>query len=95
MQIQYNNEQEIDEATIKKIKDIIDHQFDLEIYLKQREVATIKQEITKAETILRDLKLAVEKGILIHCFSFETFMLNFLIFRICSSFLTRIGALHP
>lgn len=51
-----------DESTRKKIIDIIDHQFDLEIYLKQREVATIRQEITKAESILEDLKSAVENG---------------------------------
>lgn len=49
-----------DESTRKKIIDIIDHQFDLEIYLKQREVATIKREIAKAESVLQDLKLAVE-----------------------------------
>ncbi|CEP11888.1 hypothetical protein [Parasitella parasitica] len=49
-----------DEATKKKIVDIIDHQFDLEIYLKQREVATIRNEIAKAESALHDLKLAVE-----------------------------------
>ncbi|KAG2200471.1 hypothetical protein INT47_011451 [Mucor saturninus] len=49
-----------DESTRKKITDIIDHQFDLEIYLKQREVATIRQEIAKAESILEDLKSAVE-----------------------------------
>lgn len=53
---------EIDESTRKKIIDIIDHQFDLEIYLKQREVATIKREIAKAESVLQDLKLAVENG---------------------------------
>ncbi|CAO3643196.1 unnamed protein product [Mucor hiemalis] len=49
-----------DESTRKRIIDIIDHQFDLEIYLKQREVATIKREIAKAESVLEDLKLAVE-----------------------------------
>ncbi|GAA5816070.1 hypothetical protein MFLAVUS_009592 [Mucor flavus] len=49
-----------DESTRKKITDIIDHQFDLEIYLKQKEVATIRQEIAKAESILQDLKAAVE-----------------------------------
>lgn len=52
-----------DESTKQKIIDIIDHQFDLEIYLKQKEVATIRQEITKAESILEDLKAAVENGI--------------------------------
>ncbi|KAI8980462.1 hypothetical protein BDB01DRAFT_851750 [Pilobolus umbonatus] len=52
-----------DEATRKKITDIIDHQFDLEIYLKQREVATIKQEIEKAENVLKDLKLAIENDV--------------------------------
>lgn len=54
----------IDESTRKKIIDIIDHQFDLEIYLKQREVATIKREIAKAESVLEDLKLAVENGMI-------------------------------
>ncbi|KAL0137229.1 hypothetical protein V8B55DRAFT_1129326 [Mucor lusitanicus] len=49
-----------DQETRQKIVDIINHQFDLEIYLKQREVATIRNEITKAEHVLQDLKLAVE-----------------------------------
>ncbi|KAI7901072.1 uncharacterized protein BX663DRAFT_562767 [Cokeromyces recurvatus] len=49
-----------DESTKKKIIDIINHQFDLEIYLKQRELSTIRQEIAKAENILNDLKQAVE-----------------------------------
>ncbi|KAG0799353.1 hypothetical protein G6F57_004864 [Rhizopus arrhizus] len=49
-----------DEATRKKIIEIIDHQFDLEIYLKQKEIATIKKEITKAENILSDLKQAIK-----------------------------------
>lgn len=53
----------LDASTKKKITEIIDQQFDLEIYLKQREVATIKQQIAKAESILSDLKLAVENGI--------------------------------
>lgn len=52
----------IDEATKKKLVDIIDHQFNLEIYLKQREVATIRNEIAKAENALQDIKLAVENG---------------------------------
>jgi hypothetical protein len=34
----------------------------LEIYLKQREVATIRNEIVKAENALQDLRLAVENG---------------------------------
>ncbi|KAI9489881.1 hypothetical protein BDB00DRAFT_931609 [Zychaea mexicana] len=49
-----------DDATKKRILDIIDHQFDLEIYLKHREAATIRREITKAEEALRDLKAAIE-----------------------------------
>ncbi|KAI8137701.1 yeats family-domain-containing protein [Fennellomyces sp. T-0311] len=49
-----------DDATKKKILDIIDHQFDLEIYLKHREAATIRREIEKAEDTLRDLKLAID-----------------------------------
>lgn len=52
----------LDQETRQKIVDIINHQFDLEIYLKQREVATIRNEITKAEHVLQDLKLAVEHG---------------------------------
>lgn len=51
-----------DETTRKKILDIIDHQFDLEIYLKQKEIATIKQEITNTENILSDLKQALKNG---------------------------------
>jgi hypothetical protein len=38
----------------------------LEIYLKQKEIATIKQEITRAESILSDLKQAIKNGINIH-----------------------------
>ncbi|CEG77289.1 hypothetical protein RMATCC62417_12071 [Rhizopus microsporus] len=49
-----------DEATREKIVTIINHQFDLEIYLKQKEIATIKQEITRAESILSDLKQAIK-----------------------------------
>ncbi|KAI9471800.1 MAG: hypothetical protein EXX96DRAFT_335574 [Benjaminiella poitrasii] len=49
-----------DESTKNKIANIINHQFNLEIYLKQRELTTIRQEIAKAENILHDLKLAVE-----------------------------------
>ncbi|KAF7731196.1 YEATS domain-containing protein 2 [Apophysomyces ossiformis] len=49
----------LDGATRQKILDIIDHQFDLEIYLKQREIAAIRQEIAKAESALHDLELAV------------------------------------
>ncbi|KAI8091277.1 uncharacterized protein B0P05DRAFT_526852, partial [Gilbertella persicaria] len=49
-----------DESTRRKVTDIIDHQFDLEIYLKQKELVTIKQEIAKAESILADIKQAVE-----------------------------------
>ncbi|CEJ04375.1 hypothetical protein RMCBS344292_18338 [Rhizopus microsporus] len=55
-----------DEATREKIVTIINHQFDLEIYLKQKEIATIKQEITRAESILSDLKQAIKNGIIIH-----------------------------
>ncbi|KAI8380375.1 yeats family-domain-containing protein [Blakeslea trispora] len=45
----------------KKTLDSIprDHQFDLEIYLKEREIATIKKEISRAESILSDIKQAI------------------------------------
>ncbi|KAI8374353.1 uncharacterized protein BYT42DRAFT_401271 [Radiomyces spectabilis] len=49
-----------DNETKQKILDIIDHQFDLEIYLKQREVETIRQEIAKAERTLQDLNQAIQ-----------------------------------
>jgi hypothetical protein len=46
----------------EKIKDIIDHQFDLEIYLKHREIAAIREEIGKAEDLISDIRLAVRNG---------------------------------
>ncbi|KAI8355110.1 hypothetical protein EDC96DRAFT_516363 [Choanephora cucurbitarum] len=49
----------LDESTRKKIVEIIDHQFDLEIYLKEREIATIKKEIARAESVLNDIKQAI------------------------------------
>ncbi|KAI9022954.1 hypothetical protein CLU79DRAFT_131441 [Phycomyces nitens] len=49
-----------DDATRKKIADIIDHQFDLELCLKHRELATIRQEIARAESAMNDLTLAVK-----------------------------------
>ncbi|KAI8333172.1 hypothetical protein BC941DRAFT_504951 [Chlamydoabsidia padenii] len=48
------------EGNKQKILDIIDHQFDLEIYLKYREVATIQKEIENAESTLQDLELAIK-----------------------------------
>ncbi|CDH50369.1 yeats domain-containing protein 2 [Lichtheimia corymbifera JMRC:FSU:9682] len=48
-----------DDATRKKITDIIDRQFNLEIYLKHRETAAIRREIEKAEDTLRDLEQAI------------------------------------
>ncbi|KAG2179919.1 hypothetical protein INT43_003706, partial [Umbelopsis isabellina] len=35
------------------------HQFDLEIYLKHREISAIREEIGKAEDLLSDIRLAV------------------------------------
>lgn len=67
------------------MKEIIDHQFNLEIYLKQREVATIKQEIAKAESILNDIKQAVENGTYLdhsHCYFF---LLSFMIESMAAS----------
>ena len=52
----------LDDATKKKILDIIEHQFDLEIYLKYREIDTIRKEINKAQDTLRDLHAAIENG---------------------------------
>ena len=52
----------VDDATKKKILDIIDHQFDLEIYLKYRERDIIRKEINKAQHTLRDLQAAIENG---------------------------------
>ncbi|KAG0168179.1 YEATS domain-containing protein 2 [Apophysomyces sp. BC1034] len=59
-----------DEQTRQKILDIIDHQFDLEVYLKYREIATIRQEITKAESALHDLELAINNA---HNLEFENY----------------------
>jgi hypothetical protein len=53
---------DLDDATRKKIASIIDEQFDIEIYLKQRELATIKREIERAESALGDIKTAVKNG---------------------------------
>ncbi|KAI8099183.1 uncharacterized protein BX664DRAFT_15336 [Halteromyces radiatus] len=49
-----------DDIKKQKILDIIDHQFDLEIYLKHRELATIRKEIENAESTLKDLELAIK-----------------------------------
>ncbi|ORZ25943.1 hypothetical protein BCR42DRAFT_17346 [Absidia repens] len=54
------HEQERSESNKQKILNIIDHQFDLEIYLKYREVATIQKEIENAEATLQDLELAIK-----------------------------------
>jgi hypothetical protein len=52
----------LDEEKREKIKEIIDHQFDLEIYLKYREISAIREEIGKAEELLSDIRLAVHNG---------------------------------
>lgn len=52
----------LDGSNKRKILDIIDHQFDLEIYLKHREVATIQKEIENAHATLQDLEQAIKNG---------------------------------
>ncbi|RUS24917.1 yeats family-domain-containing protein [Jimgerdemannia flammicorona] len=47
------------DETRRKIIAIIDHQFDLEIVMKHRELAAIQDEIAKAEDTLDDLRLAI------------------------------------
>ncbi|KAI1297944.1 YEATS domain-containing protein 2 [Mortierella claussenii] len=47
------------ETTRRKIIDIIDHQFDLEMLLRHAERAAISQELTKAERMLEDLRHAI------------------------------------
>lgn len=51
-----------DEGKKAKIQEIIDHQFDLEIYLKYREISAIREELGKAEEILIDIRQAVHNG---------------------------------
>ncbi|KAI9286197.1 hypothetical protein BC943DRAFT_359374 [Umbelopsis sp. AD052] len=52
-----------DEEKRAKITEIIDHQFDLEIYLKYREISAIREEIGKAEEILIDIRQAVHNDV--------------------------------
>ncbi|KAI7871597.1 hypothetical protein BDF14DRAFT_1962635 [Spinellus fusiger] len=51
-----------DNATRQKIISIIDHQFDIELCLKQRELATIRREIAMAESVMEDLNLAIKNA---------------------------------
>ncbi|KAL1920461.1 uncharacterized protein VTP21DRAFT_838 [Calcarisporiella thermophila] len=48
-----------DEMTRKKIVDVIDHQFDVEILLKHQEIRAIEEEIRKAREALEDLRYAI------------------------------------
>ncbi|KAI8578901.1 hypothetical protein K450DRAFT_245038 [Umbelopsis ramanniana AG] len=52
-----------DEEKRAKIEEIIDHQFDLEIFLKYREISAIREEIGKAEEILIDIRQAVHNDV--------------------------------
>jgi len=58
----YNYYYIIDEETINKVSEILKTQFDVEIYLKRREIWAIENEIEKGETVLQNLRDALLNG---------------------------------